>query len=817
MIFKFTSFLFFILTITVFAQAPKQVKVTGKVYEKDSKQPLEYATISLISTNDVSKITGGITNVKGEFNIDVQSGEYDIKVEFISFQSIEFKKRRINDNLNLGDIFLSEDAQSLQGVEIRAERSTVEIKLDKKVYNVGQDLMVKGGTISDVLDNVPSIAVDAEGSVSLRGNENVRILIDGKPSGLAGVNVTEALKMLPADAIDKVEVITNPSARYDAEGGAGIINIVLKKGKNQGTNAVLTLNTGIPDNHGASLNLNYKTKHVNLFTTQGYNYRNNPGSFQLDTEYISPVDPNKKFIDERRANDRVRKGYNGNFGVEWFLTPQTTWTNTFTYSSNKGKNFDDVTYFEYDINRILTGSRTRDNISDSNSENKEIATNLIHKFKKEDHQIVLDALYSDNIDYDFTNIFDSILADENNRNDQKQFRSFVGVDYVLPFGENQRFEAGYRGDFSEITTDFLANIFNASTGNFEVNNNFTNIFEYKEYVNAFYTQYGNKFDKFSFLLGLRLEDSNIHVNQLTAGEFNNKRYTNLFPSAFFNYEINDTESATVSYSRRIQRPRGRFLNPFSNVSSNLNIFRGNPDLDPAMTHAIDIAYIKRWKKLTFNTSAYYNYTQDPFQFVRRNSGIVNEDETPILFTGPVNIGSNQRLGFEMTFNYSPFKWWRINTNFNFFQTKSEGEYSYVDASNVTRNIDLAADAFTWFSRINSKITLPGKVDWQTNFTYNAPENTAQGRVHGIAAMNLAFSKDILKDKATVAFNISDVFNSRRRIFDANIPNFINSFSNIQWRERQFTLSLTYRFNRAKNEKERQPRRQDEGGGGEFMG
>ena len=809
-----TTLLFLFITISIFAQAPKQVKVTGKVFDKASNLPLEYATISIINVKDVSKITGGITNAKGEFNIDVQTGEYNIKIEFISFQYIEIRNRKITDNLNLGELFLSEDAQSLQAVEIRAERSTVEIKLDKKVYNVGQDLMVKGGTISDVLDNVPSIAVDAEGSVSLRGNENVRILIDGKPSGLAGVNVNEALRSLPADAIEKVEVITNPSSRYDAEGGAGIINIILKKGKNQGTNAVLTLNTGYPDNHGASLNLNYKTKHVNLFTTQGYNYRNNPGNFILDTEYINPTNPNQKFIDERRENDRIRSGYNGNYGVEWFLAPKTSWTNTFTYSKNTGSNIDDVTFFEYDINRVLRNTRKRDNTSDSGSENFEIATNFVHKFKKDDHQITLDALYSDSKDFDFTNIFDTQNENERNNNDQKQFRSFVGIDYVLPFGKNQRLEAGYRGDFLNSTTDFFAEIFQNNTW---INNtNFSNVFEYKEYVNAFYTQYGNKFDKFSFLLGLRLEDSNIHVNQLTENNLNNKRYTNLFPSAFFNYEINETASSTISYSRRIQRPRGRFLNPFSNISSNINIFRGNPDLDPAFTHAIDIAYIKRWKKLTFNTSAYYNYTENTFKFVRRNSGIINPDGTPILFTGPVNIGSNQRLGFEMTFNYSPYKWWRLNMNTNFFYTKSEGEYAYTDASNNFRNINLDAEAFTWFARLNSKVTLPGKVDWQTNLTYNAPEQTAQGKVFGIAAMNLAFSKDILKEKATVAFNISDVFNTRKRIFEANIPNFINSYSEVQWRVRQFTLSLTYRFNRAKNEKERQPRRDSEGGG-EFMG
>lgn len=230
--------MFFIGVLISYAQAPK-FTVTGKVVDKDFNQPLEYATIVFKKPGQSQPLAGGITDNKGEFSIEVTVGTYDVFVEFISYKTFQLKQQKITSNTNLGTIGLSEDTQQLAEVEIRAERTSVEMKLDKKVYNVGQDLMVKGGTVSDVLDNVPSISVDAEGSISLRGNENVRVLIDGKPSGLAGINVADALRLLPADAIEKVEVITNPSARYDAEGGAGLINIILKKGKIQGWNGVL--------------------------------------------------------------------------------------------------------------------------------------------------------------------------------------------------------------------------------------------------------------------------------------------------------------------------------------------------------------------------------------------------------------------------------------------------------------------------------------------------------------------------------------------------------------------------------------------------
>jgi outer membrane receptor for ferrienterochelin and colicins len=797
-------------------QAPivkAKLKITGRVIEKTSRQPLEYATITLRLPNNPKAVTGGITNNKGEFSVDVAAGTYDITVEFISFKPTEIKGRSFESNTNLGTIPLNEDAAQLSEVVVRAEKTTVEIKLDKKVFNVGNDLMVKGGTVSDVLANIPSVSVDVEGNVSLRGNDNVKILIDGKPSN--AINITEALRIIPADAIDKVEVITNPSARYDAEGGGGILNIVLKRGKNQGLNGTFIATGGIPDNNGLSGTVNYKTKNVSLFTTQGYSFRSNPGNMTNETTYLNPDNSIRNYIIEPRDNKRYDKGYNGNFGIELAFDKNTSWTNTINYRKSNGDHTDYVFQNYYTGTHLYDYTINRTNQEDNFSNNLEYTTNFTKNFKKLGHKFSIDGSVSSNDDNTTAIVnatgTNSTSSIDNTINNQKQNRVLIQSDYVLPLGKGSQFEAGYRGNFSKLSTDYQVK------NNGIINPNFTNVLEYNEKVNALYTQYGFKQNKVSVLLGMRYEDSNIEINQLATNSFNTKKYGNFFPSAFFTYELSDKSSASISYSKRIERPRGRMINPFSNLSSNINLFVGNPDLNPSMTDALDFGYIKRWTKLTLSTSLYYNKTTDVFQMARRESGnFVNG--TPIIITSPINIATEFRTGFEFTLNYSPYKWWKLNSNFNFFQSDTKGNFVYTNFNNVvvTQNFDKTSSS--WFSRLSSKVTFPGKIDWQTNLMYMGPQNNAQGRVLGNFSANLAFSKDVLKDKATIALNVNDVFNGRKRIMETYLPGVLSSRAEMQWRVRQVTISFTYRFNKAKNEREKQPKKMNEGGGEmEFQG
>lgn len=789
----------------------KKVKVTGKVIGKETNQPLEYSTISLINTSTNKVTAGGITDAKGDFSFDAFPGIYNIKIEFISFKPTEIKAKSINENTNLGTIALKDDSTQLDEVVVRSEKTTIDIKLDKKVYSVGKDLMVKGGTVSDVLDNIPSVSVSVEGTISLRGNENVKILIDGKPS--SAININEALRMIPADAIDKVEVITNPSARYDSEGGGGLLNIVLKKGKSNGLNGTFIATGGYPANQGLSGTLNYKSTNFNIFTTQGYNYRSNPGSAIIKTNYLK----SQKFIDEFRDNERINKGYNGNFGIDLFLNNSTTWTNIVNYRRSVNNSEENVFSNNYDENYNFTYLRNRDNLDNSKSENIEYTTNLTKNFKKQGHKLTVDGAFSLNNDKDVAQITDitsnsSVIHLDDTKNNQKQTRNLLQTDYVLPFGKNSQFEAGYRGSFTSQTTDY------GVKNDGIVNSAFTNVLEYKEKINALYSQFGTKINKFSMLYGMRFEDTNIDINQLTSEIYKNKKYNNFFPSAFLTYELNNKTSVSLNYSKRINRPRGREINPFNSYSSNINIFKGNPDLDPSRSDAYDFGFLKRWNKLTLNTSAYYNFTKNSTQMVRYVDGF-NTTQIPVTVSTFVNIGSESRSGFEFTLNYTPYKWWKLNSNFNFFRSNVKGDYTYTytDQSNltITKYQDLSKTSNSWSARFSSKITLPNKIDWQTNMTYNGPQYNAQTTVKGIFAMNLAFSKDVLKDKATVALNVNDLFNSRKRRMTTFTED-IMSDATMQFRKRQITLSFTYRFNKQKSEKERQPK-QGDADNGDFSG
>lgn len=809
--------LLFIMTVPAFAQAPK-VKITGKVVEKSTNQPLEYASISAQSVQNPSINDGIITNEKGEFTLSVFPGNYNIKIEFLGFNPTNLSNRAVVKDLNIGTIYVTEDNQLLDEVVVTVEKPLVEIKLDKKVYNVADDVTVKGGTASEVLDNVPSLSVDQDGNVSLRGNENVKILIDGRPSGMTG-NVADVLRTLPADAISKVEVITNPSARYEAEGGAGIVNIVLKKGKGQGVNGSASITGGTPENTRVNGNINVKGEKYNFFANVGYNKNNSPGNSKTNAAYLNSNGDVTYFMDEKRKNKRANEGNNVNFGIDLFLTENITWTNSVLFRNQNGNSKVNVDYNNYDTNDAINYLRNRDSKDQNKRKGVEYNTRLETKFAKDGHKLIIDGTASSNFNNENSTILDvtngatlNKLLNERTLNDEKQ-RQMVGtVDYVLPIGEKSQFEAGYRGSFNDQVTAFEVDSLNGSI--WVPNSIYTNTFQYMEKVNALYSQFGSKISKFSYLLGLRWEDSKINVNEFISQSYNTKRYNDFFPSAFLAYEVNDNSNVTLSYSRRINRPRGRMLNPFSNYSSNINLFQGNPDLDPSKTNAFDLGYMTKFgKKVTFNTSVYLNHTQDAYQFVSRESGAF-VDGVPVILSSPINLATEYRYGAEFNVMYNPFKWWRLNANVNVFRSESKGDYSYVNFQNQTITQNFDNETFAANARLTSKVTLPWKIDWQTNISYRAPETRAQGKIKSETGVNLGFSKDVLKDKATIALNVQDLFNSRIRRMDTNLTSVISS-TEMQWRERQINLTFTYRFNRAKNEKERG--KEMNMGGEEMMG
>ena len=522
---KITLLLFCFLTSTfLLAQKPGNkpgITISGKVVDAKTNQPLEYATIVLKNTK-TQKISGGITNEKGTFSLQIQKGNYEISVEFISFKTIKLPTQRITSNKNLGTIKLEEDASSLDEVVVIAEKSTVDIRLDKKIYNVGKDMTVKGGTASDVLDNVPSVDVDAEGTVSLRGSENVRILIDGKPSALVGLSGTDALRQLPSDAIERVEVITSPSARYDSEGTAGILNIILRKGKASGFNGSVNVTVGDPKNYQGAVNLNLRTKKVNIFSNFGYSDRGGPGVWNSDVTYLSNGIIDSTRI-ENRDNDRFRKGFNGSFGLEYFLNKKSSITGTVFLRDTNGNNISTNNISSYNPSNVNLYNSTR--IQDEGEVDKtfQFSLNYTNNFNKDGHKLTLDFQHSSSKENEDADIID--INPETNSTDEHSLRNLFQADYILPIGKNSQFEAGYRGNFEDLTSDYLV-----IAANLDPRYNPSNNLEFTQNVNAFYTQFGSKINKFSYLLGLRTEITDIDIKLLNTNEDYTKKYTNLFPT-----------------------------------------------------------------------------------------------------------------------------------------------------------------------------------------------------------------------------------------------------------------------------------------------
>lgn len=804
----------------------QQVKLTGTIVDSESGQPLEYATVGVYSTTDNSVVTGGITDMDGKFDIDVAKGTYNIQFEFISYKKQTLSNKTISADTDFGIVKLVVDVESLDEIEIIAEKTTVEIKLDKKVYNIGKDLTTAGGTVSDALNNVPSVSVDVEGAISLRGNENVRILINGKPSAMAGFGDSNILSQLPAEAIERVEVITSPSARYDAQGTAGILNIILRQSETLGFNGSVNLTVGTPDNLSANLNLNYRTEKFNLFTNLGWRYFDAPRISDRDARYFDRFDEDGNLVTptfdrvvEDQDVERLNRNYNANIGMEYFLSEKTSLTGSLFYRYGEDADLS-LNYSDRYNDGVMEEQTLRREEQEEQGGSYQIALNYITKFDNDGHELTADFQFEDdsedqysfyNEEYVFTNQVDpDEIAMERVNATEAQKEYLFQVDYVKPIGENARFEAGYRGSFENENTDYKLEQEDDESGNFVLNDTLTNIFDYTQNVQAVYSQYGNKFGRFSFLLGLRLEHTQLKgdITSLLSEqelqdaygfpietEFDNN-YLGLFPTVNIIYNLSGTdedseENLSFGYNRRINRPNGWFVNPFPSRSSRANVWQGNPNLEPAYASAFDLGYLKRWGDLTLTTSVYYQHETNSFERVEENTGFQTTDGIDIIRTIPVNLSTNTRTGGELGLMYNPTKWLRLNSSFNFFQFETEGDFNGInyDAKNTS-----------WFARFSSKVTLPWKIDWQTNMHYQGPYQDAQTDTQGMFSMDLAFSKEIMKDKGTLSLNIRDAFNSRiRRALTTT--EFFTRDSEMQWRPRTINLSFIYRFNQLKKRNE----------------
>ncbi len=786
----FTVVLIVLSIFEVFGQN-KDGKITGVVM--DAKNNIELPFASVIVKDASNKIVEGIiTDEEGKFKMeDVPFGTYTFEIEYLGFEtySNNITIDNKNKNINLGTISLKEDAEALEEVIVEGEATQVSLALDKKVFRVGKDILSQSGSVTDVLGNVPSIAVEPSGAVSLRGNPNVIVLINGKRSGLAS---SDALEQLPSDSVERVEVITNPSARYDANGSAGIINIILKKNTRSGLSGQVRVVGGIPQDSRINGSLNYKTEKFNFFSTLGVRSSDYVGLYTYEQSSLRDGAP--IFIDQRLDEDRHDDGFSGYFGVDYYLNDNNTFTLAFLRTDTK-----DID--ESDLNYDIFSNQTLDStlVTKGNSEQKrdynQLEFNYTKRFEKKGQQLTVDVQFDGWNSEKTTSIetsrqFPDIQDISNLRTlETRKVNDFViQSDFTLPLKNEARIELGGKFEDRLVKTGFRAE--ELSDNDFQVIDGIDNDVDYNEKITAFYAQYKGNIKKIEYLIGLRYEKTDIDIDDVS-NVFNQKNsYDNLFPSANVSYSISDKTQIQASYSKRINRPFLFFLNPFSELIDFNTRFSGNPNLNPAFTDAIELGLLYRGEKFTINPSVYYSDSSDIIFF------FTEQDANDVFVTSLDNLDNEKRYGVEVISSYRFARWLSINSEFNFYGFEQEG---------IINSIDLGFSDSTWETSLALRAKPINSMTIQARFNYEAPNNNAQTRTKSVSFFNAAISKTLFNGNGSIVFSGSNIFNTRKLRNQVSGANF--SINDVQNRNAaRWTLSFLYKFNRKPGEREKRANR-----------
>ncbi len=779
-------------------EKPPLAKVSGMVVDEDNN-PVPYASVAQFRLRDSSLAGGAASNGEGMFEFESRPGRYFFKVSFLSFDDRTIGPISIRgEDVGLGTITLQHSAQNLDEVTIEAERPQMELKLDKRVFNVDKNLANKGANAAELLDNIPSVAVDVEGNVSLRGSQNVRILIDGKPSGLIGISSTDALRQLQGDQVEKVEVITNPSARYDAEGEVGIINIVLKEEKRKGITGSVEARVGRPENYGISANFSVRKSKWNYFGSYGINWRQGPGVGFSTSEFDYP-DTSFSY-NQVRTHQRGGLNQTGRIGFGYSFNKFHNLNISGMYRRGDGVHNTVLDYVDFDEfgNKVQTVDRREDETDVD--ENYEFNLNYRKTFEKKDRLFTFDVRLTEGSEVEEAEINEEsdnplyIPFIQRSFADEKNTHYIIQTDYVYPFLKEGRFEMGAKAMLRTLDLDYQVED-QASDASWVINPIYDNHMIYHEDIYAAYVMAGNKTGRWSYQAGLRAEYSDVSTELLQTGDYNPRQYLSLFPSAHFSFEVREESYIQLSYSRRIRRPRHWYLIPFFTFADNRNFIGGNPDLNPEFTDSYETGFLRQWKKGSVLASVYYRHANGIIQRV------VLSDSLGLTSKIPINLGTRDDFGVEFNTSFRPYKWWDLNFNFNYFSSVTTGSYE---------GQDFGAEALAWTTRVFSKWRVKRKLNVQTSFNYRSPRNNVQGRTLAIYSWDGGASVDILKGKGTLSFSARDILNSRKRRMEA-YGEFFTQISTFQWRARQLMLTFNYRINQKKKREGR-----NGGFGGEGM-
>lgn len=774
---KFGLFILaFVYSLGIWSQSINEYTVKGTVVESKKEKPISYVTVVLRHerTNDV--IEGATTNDEGAFELIAKTDSFFVEVKFMEFETKVIKNiDKSKSTIDLGKIKISKNVQDVDGVEVRAEKSSVEFKLDKRVFNVGKDISSTGMGALDVLNNVPSVNVDIDGAISLRNNSGVQILINGKPSVLADQG-NGALGSISADQIDRIEVITNPSAKYEAEGSAGIINIVMKKENKKGLNGSVSANTGWPHNHSIGSSMNYRTEKFNFFTQFGVGYRSIPEYF--NTENINNED--SVSVLSEGVNYRNENFYNITLGADYHINDY----NMITFSGSFAYEIEDQpseTNFQLlDASDNVVSEWAREEVTSAVNPKWEYDLQYEKEFKNdEDHKFTASALgryFGKEQESDFTNRGISgtnpAANQQTNTNFQQADYTFK-LDYTNPLTDKITLETGAQYVINDVGNDYA--VYDYEMGSWELDSNLTNNFEYIQNVLGVYATGAYEGEKWGAKLGLRAENTELNTLLTNTNESNNQNYTNLFPTFHTSYKFSKRYSLQAGYSRRIYRPRLWDLNPFFNIRNNYSIRQGNPDLLPEFSDSYELTGIFIFDKFTLNSSLYYLYTTDVVERVAYFEGNVS-------ITTPINVGTSGTTGLEVNAKYKATKWLTLMGDFNYGYFTRKGSFN-------DQNFDFTGDKSTFELKSNFKLKRGFEVELTGE--YRSGFETVQGFRSGFAFMDAGIRKKINDGKFVLNLSARDIFASRIRELTVNQND--NYFYTFEQRGRFVTFGVSYGF------------------------
>ena len=784
---------------------PAEGIVKGKIVDKMTNQSMEYANVVIYSMRDSSVVAGTVTLPDGTFKMEkVPYGRFYVIANFIGYEKLYIHDQKVTPQamvVDLGVIQLIPASMSLEGVEVVADKDHVEYKIDKKVVNVSQDILAAGSSAADVLENTPSIQVDIEGNVTMRGTSNFTVLIDGRPSVLSG---SDALQQIPASTIDNIEIITNPSAKYDPDGVGGIINVVMKKEKSNGFTGVINTSIGTGNKYKMDALLNYRTGKLNIFG--GVDYNDNEFGMNGHTEYETYLDTTQFRLSDMNGKMN-RSGYGFKAGLDYLMSDRAT----ITFSGHAGG-------YGFGRNLISTNtlstfpeSLTEYNKSESNSDRSGLyySMNLdyIQNFDDKGHKLEIRTYYSnesgDNlakqIDY-FTDVnWNSLEPDPDaiSTNEQSdEIESRVNADYTKPIGEAGKLEAGYQGRYDFEHQNYIFSDYNYLVSDWIENPLYSNTSDYSRNIHSLYGTLSNNLGFWGYMLGLRGEYTDRSIKNeksISAYEINRLDY---FPSVHLSKQFEGDHQILASYSRRIERPHGHELDPFVNYIDAYNIRVGNPALEPEYIDSYELGYQKKFEKSFYSAEGYYRINKNKITRVRT----LLEDGT--MEHSYINLNKDYSLGVELMANLNLTEWFILNVSMNVFDYRLVGDFQEEDISSRSTN---------WDARMNA--TFKFKHDFRAQLTgfYRGPSVTAQGTREGYYVANIALRKDFFKRKLNATLSVRDMFKSARREMISSGPGFY-SYDNFQHEAQIVSLNISYIINNYKTKKSGEMG-EDSGGGG----